>query len=49
MCVFDIRTSVCCQRLQCFGGQAVVSVLPAPGLYLSLVILRLKFYVEEVT
>lgn len=31
VCVFDIRTAMCCHRLQCFGGQAVVSVLPAHG------------------
>ncbi|KAG0607603.1 hypothetical protein M758_8G041800 [Ceratodon purpureus] len=31
VCIFDIRTAMCCHRLQYFGGQAVVSVLPAPG------------------
>jgi hypothetical protein len=49
VCIFDIRTSMCCHKLQCFGGQAVVSVLPAPGSSLSLLlILRLEFYAKEV-
>ena len=34
VCVFDLRSSALSHKLEYFGGQAVVSVIPKPGMHL---------------
>lgn len=34
VCVFDLRSSALSHKLEYFGGQAVVSVIPKPGVHL---------------